>query len=102
MHYTMNGALVALVFAIFGFFLAFSLKKVAGVVLFGVFVWASLKALDHLGVATDWRLFDELVRVITQLGTTILHMIKTILRTATFLSIFGFISGGVCGFLLRR
>jgi hypothetical protein len=102
MSLTLNGALVALVFAMFGFFFAFSLKKATGIILFGVFVYASFKALDYLGVTTDWRLFDELVRIVTQLGKTILDMIKTVLRTATFLSIFGFISGGVCGLVLRR
>jgi hypothetical protein len=102
MNLTIHSALVALVFAIFGFFFAFSLKRATGVLLFGVFVWASLKALDYLGVTTDWRLFDELVRIITALGATILTMIKTVLRTATLLSILGFISGGVCGFLLKR
>jgi hypothetical protein len=102
MNFTINGALVALVFAIFGFFLAFSMKRATGVILFGLFAYASLKALDYLGVTTDWRLFDDLVRIVTQLGKTILDMVKAMLRTATFLSIFGFISGGVCGFLLRR
>ncbi|HEY3278409.1 MAG TPA: hypothetical protein VGJ94_17470 [Syntrophorhabdaceae bacterium] len=102
MSLTIHNLVVASVFAAFGFFLAFSLKRAAGILLFGVFAYASLKALDYLGVSTDWKLFDDLVHIITHLGKTILDMIKAVLRTATILSITGFLAGGVGGFILRR
>lgn len=102
MNPTINGALVASVFAIFGFFLAFSLKKAVSIVVFGIFVYASLKALHYLGVATDWRLLDDLVRMATQFGQTVYDMVKGMLSAATSISIICFLVGGVCGFLLRK
>jgi uncharacterized membrane protein (Fun14 family) len=102
MNPAINGALVASVFAIFGFFLAFSLKKAVSIVVFGIFVYASLKALHYLGVTTDWRLLDDLVPMVTQFGKTVYDMVKGMLHAATSLSIVCFLVGGVCGFLLRR
>jgi uncharacterized membrane protein (Fun14 family) len=102
MNPTINGALVASVFAIFGFFLAFSLKKAATIIIFGIFVYASLKALHYLGVTTDWRLLDDLVRMVTQFGKTVYDMVGGMLHAATLVSIVCFLAGGLCGFLLRK
>jgi uncharacterized membrane protein (Fun14 family) len=102
MSLTLNSALVASVFGIFGFFLAFSLKRATNIVLFGVFAYASLKALDYLGVATDWKLFENLIHILSQFGRTVLDLISAMLHTATFISIFCFLCGGVCGFVLRK
>ena len=102
MNPAINGALVASVFAIFGFFLAFSLKKAVTIVIFGIFVYASLRALHYLGVATDWRLLDDLVRMATEFGKTVYDMVRGMLSAATSISIICFLVGGVCGFLLRK
>ena len=55
----LSGYTAALVFGLFGFFLAFSVKRAAAFIIFGLFAYAALWALGHLGVATDWRGLDE-------------------------------------------
>ena len=102
MNPVMNTALVASVFGVFGFFLAFSLKRATNIIVFGIFAYASFKALDYLGVTTDWKLFDNFVHTFTQLGRTTLDLISGILNTATFISVACFLCGGVFGFLLRK
>ncbi len=98
----LTAILIAVVFAIFGFFLAFSLKRAANILIFGVFAFASFKALDYLGVAADWRLFDNLVQTLGQFGRASLELVKGMLATATFVSILAFLGGGLCGFITRR
>jgi hypothetical protein len=102
MNPVINTALVASVFGAFGFFLAFSLKRATNIIVFGIFAYASFKALDYLGVTTDWKLFDSLVHTSTQLGRTTLDLISGMLNTATFISVACFLGGGVAGFLLRK
>lgn len=102
MSSAINAALTATVFGAFGFFLAFFLKRAASIIIFGIFAYASFKALNFLGVATDWRLFNSIVHAISQLGKTTLDLIRGILNTATLVSVVCFICGGVAGFILRK
>lgn len=97
-----NSALVAAVFGIFGFFLAFSLKRATNIVLFGVFTYASLHALSYLGVQADWVQFHEVVDLLSRLGKTLLGMVMTMLQSAALASVLCFLSGGVMGFVLRK
>jgi uncharacterized membrane protein (Fun14 family) len=102
MDLSYNSALVAAVFGIFGFFLAFSLKKAINILLFGIFTYASLQALSYLGVQPDWVQFQEVVDLLSQLGKTLLGMVKTMLQAAALASVLCFLTGGVLGFALRR
>ena len=102
MSTAINAALIATVFGAFGFFLAFFLKRATSIIIFGIFAYASFKALDFLGVTMDWRLFNGIVHTISQLGKTTLDLIRGILNTATLISVLCFISGGIAGFLLRK
>ena len=102
MSLTSNTALVASVFGIFGFFMAFSLKRAINIILFGVFAYASLKALDYLGVSTDWKLVEYLIHTISQFGRTVLDLMSALFRAATFTSIFCFLCGGLFGFILSK
>lgn len=97
-----NSALVAAIFGIFGFFLAFSLKRATNILLFGVFTYASLHALSYLGVQADWVQFHEVVDLLSQLGKTLLVMVKKMLQAAAFASVLCFLTGGVLGFVLRK
>ena len=102
MNETFNGALVAMVFGIFGFFLAFSLKRATNIIIFGVFTFASFHALDYLGSTVDWSLFHQAVDILPKLGKTLLDLVAKTLETATFISVICFLSGGLFGFLLKR
>jgi uncharacterized membrane protein (Fun14 family) len=102
MHFTVTGALIGLVFGIFGFFLGFSLKRAASIVLLAIFAFATLKALEYLGVAMNWRLFESLVHALAQLGKTSIELIRGMLTAATLLSIILFLCGGVLGVITRR
>jgi len=99
---SINVILVETIFLTLGFFLAFSLKKATNIILFGIFAYASLIALDCLGVSADWPLFNELVTLLSQLGSTILSLISGMLAGASFPAIFCFLMGGFLGFLLKR
>jgi hypothetical protein len=102
MSASLNTLLVAVIFAILGFFLAFFLKRATNIILFGIFTYASLMALDYLGVSTDWPLFNKFVDLLSQLGKTILALIGGMLNSATFPALMCFLLGGFTGFLKKR
>jgi hypothetical protein len=102
MSATITALLITAVFAVFGFFLAFSLKRAVNIVVFGIFAFAALKALEYLGVAPNWHLFESLTQSLGQFGKASLDLVKGMLATATIVSILAFLGGGVCGFLVRR
>ncbi|MEI6153572.1 MAG: hypothetical protein WCQ90_05750 [Deltaproteobacteria bacterium] len=98
----LNATLIASVFGIFGFFLAFSLKRVAGIVLFGVFTYAAFLALHFLGATTDWKVFTSFIGTLSHLGKTTIDLIGGMLNTATLVSIICFLGGGLIGIVVRH
>lgn len=94
--------LIAVIFGVCGFIMAYYLKRGVNFVLFGIFLYASFKGLETLKYHPDWNNFDKFVSILQQLGRTILLMITNMLSTAGTVSIMLFLFGGVVGLALSR
>jgi uncharacterized membrane protein (Fun14 family) len=90
------------IFAILGFFLAFSLQRATNIILLGIFTYGSLLALDYMGESVAWPRFMEFVNLLSQLGKTILSLISGMLSSAKLPSITCFLLGGFLGILIKR
>jgi len=94
--------LIAVIFGVCGFIMAYYLRRGVNFVLFGIFLYASFKGLETLKYHPDWNNFDKFVSILQQLGRTILLMINNMLSTAGTISIMLFLFGGVVGLVMSR
>ncbi len=94
--------LIAAIFGICGFIMAYFLRRGVNFILFGIFLYASFKGLETLNYHPDWDNFDRFVSILQQLGRTILLMITNMISTAGTISIMLFLFGGVVGLVLSR
>lgn len=94
--------LVVLIFGFFGFILAYYLRRGLNVVIFGIFLYASLKGLEQLKVAADWHNFNHFVLLLQQLSKTMLLLINNMIATAGTAAIVLFLCGGVAGLAFGR
>lgn len=94
--------LIAAIFGICGFIMAYYLRRGVNFILFGIFLYASFKGLETLNYHPDWDNFDRFVSILQQLGRTILLMITNMISTAGTISIMLFLFGGVVGLVLSR
>jgi len=102
MESPINLILTGIIFAMLGFFLAFSLRVATNIILLCIFVYASLLAFNYLGVFTNWHLFDEFINHLSKLGKMILSFVRRWHEMARFPSILSFLLGGFLGFVLKR
>lgn len=102
MPVSINAISIGSIFAVLGFFVAFSLKRATNIILFGIFTYACLLALDYLGESVAWPLFKEFINLLSQLGRTILSMVSGMLHSAKLPSIVCFLMGGFAGILIKR
>ena len=94
--------LVALIFGMFGFILAYYMRRGLNIVLFGIFLYASLKGLEQLKIVADWENFDKFVSLLQQMGKTILMLVNNMIATAGSVSIFLFLCGGIAGLTFSK
>lgn len=94
--------LIPLVFAAFGFLLAYFLRRGMNILLFGVFMYAVFKALEGLKYLPNWNNFDNFTSVLQQLGRSVLALITGMLSTAGSASILLFLAGGIAGLVMTR
>ena len=94
--------LIPLIFAAFGFLLAYFLRRGMNILLFGVFVYAVFKALEGLKYVPDWKNFNDFTAVLQQLGRSVLALITGMLGTAGSASILLFLAGGIAGLMMTR
>ena len=94
--------LIAAIFGICGFIMAYYLRRGVNFILFGIFLYASFKGLETLKYQPDWDNFDRFVSILQQLGRTILLMINNMISTAGTISIMLFLFGGIVGLVLSR
>jgi hypothetical protein len=94
--------LIAAIFGISGFIMAYYLRRGVNFILFGIFLYASFRGLETLNYHPDWNNFDKFVSILQQLGKTILLMINNMISTAGTISIMLFLFGGVMGLVLSR
>jgi len=94
--------LVVLIFGFFGFILAYYLRRGLNVVIFGIFLYASLKGLEQLKVAADWHNFNQFVLLLQQLSKTMLLLINNMIATAGTAAIVLFLCGGGAGLAFGR
>ena len=94
--------LIAAIFGLCGFIMAYYLRRGVNFVLFGIFIYASFKGLETLKYHADWDNFDKFVSILQQLGRTILLMINNMISTAGTMSIMLFLFGGVIGLVVSR
>jgi len=94
--------LVVLIFGFFGFILAYYLRRGLNIVIFGIFLYASLKGLEQLKFAADWDNFHQFVSLFQQMSKTMLMLINNMVATAGTLSIVFFLTGGVAGLAFSK
>ncbi len=94
--------LIAAIFGICGFIMAYYLRRGVNFILFGIFLYASFKGIETLKYHPDWDNFDKFVSILQQLGRTILLMINNMISTAGTISIMLFLFGGIVGLVLSR
>lgn len=94
--------LIAAIFGICGFIMAYYLRRGVNFILFGIFLYAAFKGLETLEYHPDWDNFDKFVSILQQLGRTILLMINNMISTAGTISIMLFLFGGIVGLVLSR
>jgi SNF family Na+-dependent transporter len=89
--------LVPFLFGVFGFIMAFALRKGVNFLIFGVFLYAAFKALEGLNFTPDWKEFHTLTKIIQSLGHSMLSLSANTLNTANTASIILFLAGGIVG-----
>lgn len=94
--------LVVLIFGFFGFILAYYLRRGLNIVIFGIFLYASLKGLEQLKVVADWHNFNQFISLLQQLGKTMLMLVNNMISTAGTVSIVFFLCGGAAGMAFTR
>ena len=92
----------SLIFGMFGFILAYYMRRGLNILLFGIFLYASLKGLEQLHIAPDWVNFYKFVLLFQQMGKTILTLINNMIATAGSISIFLFLVGGITGLTFSK
>lgn len=94
--------LIPVIFGMFGFILAYYLRRGLNFVLFGIFLYASFRGLETLRYNPDWDNFDKFVAVLQQLGRILLALVNNMISTAGTVSIMLFLCGGLIGLILSR
>lgn len=94
--------LIALFFGLFGFILAYFLRRGLNLILFGVFLYAALKGLEHLKFMPDWPSFDRFISLLQQLGKTILTLSTNMISSAGAFAILLFLCGATLGLIASR
>jgi hypothetical protein len=94
--------LVPFIFCMFGFIMAYFMRRGINIILFAVFLYAALKGLEQLKVSPDWKSFDKFIYLLQQLGRTTLQLVNNMVTSAESISIAVFLLGAVAGLTLSR
>lgn len=94
--------IIGLVFGLFGFIIAFFVRRSINIIIFTAFTYAAFKALDGLDFETDWALFNNFTYTLSDLGKAALAIVSGMLGNASVLSLVSFIVGGVTGLFAKK
>lgn len=102
MHMGDMEIVIGLIFGLFGFIMAFFMRKSVNILIFTAFTYAAFKTLDRLDFRTDWASFNNFAYALSDLGSALLSVVSGLIGAASTFSLVLFIIGGVSGLLLKR
>lgn len=94
--------LIPLIFLLFGFAIAFFLRKSINILVVGILFFGIFKLLERLNFPTDWNQLGRLVDLLREVGNTIGVLVINILEVSSTASIFLFLVGGMSGLIVKR
>jgi hypothetical protein len=96
-HFKDTQILVTLVFGMFGFILAYYLRRGMSIVLFGILLYATLRGFEQLEAVPDWESFNKFVFLLQQLKKTLITLTNHMIAAAGTASLVLFLCGGIIG-----
>jgi len=97
-----NSLIFIVLFATLGFLLGILLKRSLGIFVLCGFFFAALKALEMLGKNIDWAIYHALTSSFSEIGRSLVNLLKHIMDTANVGAVVVFVLGGVAGIVLSR
>lgn len=94
--------IISLVFGLFGFIIAFFMSRALNIVIFSGFTYAVFKTLEALNFKIDWKLFNNFVYILADLGGAVLNLVNHMISNASTMALILFISGGAAALALRK
>ncbi len=94
--------IISLVFGLFGFIIAFFMSRSLNIIIFSGFTYAVFKALEALNFKIDWKLFNNFIYTLSDLGRAVLALVGGMITNASTIALILFIFGGAAGLALRK
>lgn len=94
--------IVALLFGIMGFIIAFFLTATINIIIFGGLTYAIFKALASLNFKTDWAVFNRFVGILSDLGETVWELVTGMINNANDIALIVFIFGSAFGLFMKK
>ena len=97
-----SDVLVPFVFGALGFIVSFFMSRALNVALFGLLVYVIFRVLEYFRISIDWKGFDKLTMISTELVRTLFAVAAGILKSASSFALILFICGGIAGLILSH
>ena len=93
---------VPFVFGALGFVVTFFMSRALNVALFGLLVYVIFRVLEYFSISIDWKGFDKVTLISTELLKALFAVASGILQSASSFALVLFICGGIAGLVLSQ